>query len=529
MRFNIKNSNNIPMQSGIYKMYDKENNIIYIGKAKNLRNRVRSYFSYKQNYKTRELIKKIIEIEFILTDNENEAFLLESNMIKKYRPVFNMELKDEQRYMYLRITNEKYPRLIITRRTRAGKFIGKGETHGPFIHGNSKALTAGILRKIFKIRICKKLPKKACLEYHLGNCDAPCEFKNAQKKYDTNISELKLILNQKKKLNEFIKKLKYKMKKSAKEYKYEEAIEIRDTIDIIKNLQIKQKMEDIKEIDEEYFGIKIESDSAYIMTFRNKHGVICDSKKFSFDLVLDNTISNFIYQYYTTHEIPRYIITNININNSKLLESLFSRYKRNTKIILPKYDKQKKLIELIMKNLKYMYLHGIEKGILEINKILNIKSSQVIECFDISNHDDVYAVGAMSRFINGKPELSSYRRFKIKTVHGRNDFAMINEIVKRRYQRIKLEGTSKPNLILIDGGKGQLNAAIKALHYLKLEIPCISLAKKNEEIYMHNSKIIIPKNNHALKILQHVRDEAHRFAIAYNRKIKHSKSYFLNK
>ena len=180
----------IPKEPGIYLMKDNSGNTIYIGKAKNLRNRVKTYFTKNQNYKTQKLVSKISDIEFVLTDNESEAFLLESNMIKRYRPTYNIELKDQQRYTYLRITNEKFPRLLVARRTRNGNFLGKGKIFGPFTKGSSKLLTIGSLRKTFKVRICKTLPKKVCLEYHLGNCDGPCEFNSAQKEYKKNKSDL---------------------------------------------------------------------------------------------------------------------------------------------------------------------------------------------------------------------------------------------------------------------------------------------------------------------------------------------------
>ena len=180
----------IPSHPGIYIMKDSAEKILYIGKAKNLKNRVKSYFLKNQNYKTQKLVEKIADIEFVLTDNEEEAFLLEANMIKRYRPPYNIELKDQQRYTYLRITNEEFPRLMVARRTRTGQFLGGGRIYGPFTHGSSKMLSIGLLRKTFKIRICKRLPKEACLEYHLGNCEAPCQFKQAQKDYGTHISDL---------------------------------------------------------------------------------------------------------------------------------------------------------------------------------------------------------------------------------------------------------------------------------------------------------------------------------------------------
>ncbi|HXV50679.1 MAG TPA: GIY-YIG nuclease family protein, partial [Nitrosopumilaceae archaeon] len=264
MTFDISKIN-IPNHPGIYLMKDNAGKIIYIGKAKNLKNRVRSYFLKNQNYKTQKLVENISDIEFVLTDNEREAFLLEANMIKRYRPIFNIELKDQQRYTYLRITDEKYPRLLVARRTRTGKFLGSGRIFGPFTQGSSKLLTIGSLRKTFKIRICKTLPKKACLEYHLGNCEAPCEFKEAQERYTGHVSDLESILKGKQKMKDFAEKLKQEMKEASDSLQFEQAREIRDTLQRLGNLQTRQKMEFVQNSDEEFFGIKIQNQIAQIM------------------------------------------------------------------------------------------------------------------------------------------------------------------------------------------------------------------------------------------------------------------------
>ena len=279
MTFDISNIS-IPKEPGIYLMKDSKGEIIYIGKAKNLKNRVKTYFLKNQNYKTQKLVSKIAGIEFVLTDNESEAFLLESNMIKRYRPIYNIELKDQQRYTYLRITDEKFPRLLVTRRTRKGDFLGKGKIFGPFTRGSSKLLTIGSLRKTFKVRICKTLPKKACLEYHLGNCDAPCEFTTAQKEYDENISNLESILKSKQQMKEFSLKLKKQMKEASKSQQFERAIEIRDTLERLGSINSGKKMETVRKSDEEFFGIKYDKHDAIVMTFRQTHGVIRDSEKF---------------------------------------------------------------------------------------------------------------------------------------------------------------------------------------------------------------------------------------------------------
>ena len=513
----------IPTKPGIYLMKNSDKKIIYIGKAKNLKKRVCSYFTKNQNYKTEKLLENIADIEYVLTDTESEAFLLESNMIKQYRPKYNIELKDQQRYTYLRLTNEQYPRLLVTRRTREGKFLGNGRVFGPFTQGSSKLLSIGTLRKSFQIRICKTLPKKACLEYHIGNCEAPCEFKNAQQNYSHHIRDLSRVLADPQYLVTFKSVLRSKMKIASKHQQYEYAKNIRDTIYRLDNLSAEQKMETVSGSDEEYFGIDVINDIATIMMFRQVRGVIQDSDRFSFEILGDNMFSNFLYQYYTTRKIPNTIIINVPLINKKLLEMLLSRKSNHAvKITLPS-GKQKKLMNLIMKNIQVFQTAGAEPGLVELKELLQIsKIPQIIECFDISNHGSDFAVGSMSRFSQGIPDKSGYRKFKIKTVHGRNDFAMIGEIVKRRYIRLKNQSLPLPDLILVDGGRGQLNAAYAELKKLNLSIPCISIAKENEEIYTIDKPkpIIISRNKKSLQILQFARDESHRFGVSYNRRLQ---------
>lgn len=510
-------------------MKNSDGNVIYIGKAKNLKNRVRSYFIKNQNYKTQKLVEKISDIEFVLTDNESEAFLLESNMIKQYRPIFNIELKDQQRYTYLRLTDEKYPRLVVARRTRGGKFLGDGKIYGPFTSGSSKLLTIGSLRKTFKIRICKRLPKMACLEYHLGNCEAPCEFKEAQIRYSKHVEDLEWILKGRD-LHAFSKRLELEMREASEHLQFERASEIRDTLQRLSSLKTKQKMENVSGPDEEYFGIKIFDQSAYVMTFKKISGVIRDSNKFSFDLIGDNSFSNFLFQYYATAQIPPFIVVSQMPENTKLLERLFSKTTgHHVKIVMPTSGKRKEMIDLIMKNIAIAQSKGAEPELIELKERLGLlQIPSIIECFDISNHGVDYAVGAMSRFVNGRPDKSGYRKFKIKTVHGQDDFAMMNEIIKRRYFRLDNEKAQMPDLILIDGGKGQLRAVLAALRSLALSIPCASLAKENEEIFLPGKRdpIVISKDHKSLHILQFARDEAHRFGLNYNRALRMSNVKF---
>lgn len=514
----------IPSHSGIYIMKDSGNSILYIGKAKNLKNRVRSYFVKNQNYKTQKLVEKIRDIEFVLTDNEEEAYLLESNMIKRYRPPYNIELKDQQRYTYLRITEEEFPRLMVARRTRTGEFLGRGKVYGPFTHGSSKMLSIGLLRKTFKIRICKRLPKEACLEYHLGNCEAPCEFADGRKRYPAHIAELESILKGKQNFVDFVSKLESEMKEASSNLQYERAKEIRETLHRLQNLQTRQKMEKVSNHDEEYFGVRTVDQAVHVMSFRQTRGVIKDRSKFSFDIVGDNSFSNFLLQYYSTNPIPKFVVVSDMPDRKEILEEIFSRSAGfKISIIVPTTGKRREMVDLILKNMDLSLSKGADPALVELQQRLGLEHiPRKIECFDISNHGADYAVGSMSCLVEGKPFKSGYRKFKIRTVTGRDDFAMINEIVKRRYLRLRKEEMSMPDLVLIDGGRGQLNAAQSALKSSSVKVPIVSLAKENEEIHHpgYREPIILPKSSPALKILQYARDEAHRFGVSYNRALR---------
>lgn len=515
----------IPVRSGVYMMKGGDDKILYIGKAKNLRNRVRSYFLKNQNFKTQKLVEKVDSIEFVVTDNESEAFLLESNLIKRYRPAYNIELKDQQRYTYLRITGEQYPRLLVTRRSRTGKFLGEGRVYGPFTQGSSKLLAVGTLRRAFKIRICKTLPKKACLEYHLGNCEAPCEFNEAQTRYTSHVDDLEGVLSGRRGMQDFVDELHRKMEEASERQQYERAMEIRDTLQRLGSLQTEQKMEYVeKRPDEDYFGIRVENHTALVMTLKQRHGVIRDTDRFSFDMVADNTFGNFLFQYYTTHGIPGVILVSEYPEDADLLEEMLSkRAGSQVRIVSPKRGKRMQMIRLIMKNIDLIQSSGAQPGLLDLRDALHLKGiPRTIECFDISNHGADYAVGAMSRLVDGVPDKGGYRRFKIRTVSGRDDFAMIAEVVRRRYARLLKSGSDLPDLILIDGGMGQLGAALRSLRELGADIACASLAKREEEVFVPggDGPITLPEDGAALRSLQYARDEAHRFGVAYNRRLR---------
>ena len=529
----------IPDEPGVYLMKDGDGKIIYIGKAKNLHRRVTSYFTKHDPYvewKTGKLVSKIEDIEFVITDNEIEAFLLESNLIKRYRPLFNIELKDQQRYTYLKITDEPFPRLLVARRNRNGEFIGpKGKVYGPFVRGSSKYLTVGLLRKLFKIRVCNRLPKVPCLQYFIKNCDAPCINNVTRGQYMIGVASLQDILEGKGSIDKFADEMQVEMKRASNLGDYERAKQIRDTLYRLNNLRIRQKMEKAvnKNPDEEYIGILKDPPKgvAHVMALRRTRGVISDRKKFEFDLVGDNSLSSFLLQYYTSVPvIPRFVYVNEELEDRKVLEMSLEKIAGhrvsifNASRIAVAAKEKRQLMDLIARNLAMYVERGYDPAVVELKNALGLTAvPEVVDCFDVSNLGTSIAVGSCIRFVNGKPSKSGYRKFRIRTVSGQNDFAMIGELVHTRYS--STDG-KLPDLIVIDGGRGQLAAATASLRSLGMtDIPCVSLAKENEEIYRPGSPapLLLPKSSAGLKMLQHARDEAHRFGLAYNvnlRKLK---------
>jgi excinuclease ABC subunit C len=520
----------MPDDPGVYLMKDSDGKIIYIGKAKNLRKRVTSYFTRQDpdiGWKTARLVSKIADIEFVVTDNEIEAFLLESNLIKRYRPVFNIELKDQQRYTYLKITDEPFPRLLVARRNRNGEFLGpKGRIYGPFVRGSSKFLTVGLLRKLFKIRICNRLPKTPCLQYFIKNCEAPCIANVTRAHYMANVVALQEILEGKSSIEKFASEMQVEMKRASDIGDYERAKEIRDTLYRLNNLRVKQKMEKAvnRNPDEEYVGIMkdVKKGIAHVMALRRTRGVISDRKKFEFDLIGDNSLSSFLLQYYSSVPlVPRFVYVNEDLEDRQVLEMFLEKISGhrvsiffNIGHVLAKEKRQ--LIDLISRNLSMYIERGYDPAVVELKNALKLDSMpEVIDCFDVSNLGTSIAVGSCIRFANNKPDKSWYRKFRVKTVSGQNDFAMMGELVRRRYSA----SDRLPDLIVIDGGRGQQGAAVASLRGLGIhDVPCIGLAKENEEIYLPGSQepVVLPRSNAGLKMLQHARDEAHRFGLAYN-------------
>ena len=505
---------NFPINPGCYIFKNKNKKVIYIGKAKNIKKRVKSYFNNKNlDEKTSYLVKQICSIDFIITDNEIEAFILENNLIKKYQPKYNIDLKDAKNYAYLRITKELFPRLIIARNKK-----GKGIYYGPFVSAKERDYILNFLRKTFKLRTCKNFPKKPCLRYHINLCCAPCSGLISEKEYSDKISKIKFILSGKSK--NLIKNMKKDMINYSKRAQYELALNLRNEINSIQYLNEHQNMQRQKKFNEDIINFSIENGRVYLILFNVYKGTLSNKSEFEFDFN-DDFIDEFLIQYYSENPIPKEIIFPVKLSDS-IISFLQTKKGSNVKVTIPKRGEKKQLLDLVKKNINIIFFSYIEK-MSALKRKLNLeKNPEIIECFDISHISGTSIVGSMVQFRNGKPDKNNYRRFRIRSVKKIDDFASIAEVVYRRYSRLIKEESNMPDLIIIDGGKGQLNSAFKELNKLNLDIPIISIAKQFEEIYIPNNMfpLVLSKKDIALKFVQEIRDEAHRFAINYYKLIR---------
>lgn len=509
---------NLSDQPGCYLFKDSQDKIIYVGKAKNLKKRVSSYFQKKDHDpKTAELIRHIDDLEFIVTDTELEALLLESKLIKIHRPKFNIDLKDNVRYPYLKITGEKFPRLMTVRQVEKDG----GRYFGPYQDGAARETAARLARQIFKIRTCgDKLPKQACLQYYIKRCDAPCINNISEEQYGENVKRAGLFL--KGNTGGLIRILNNEMSVFSARQDYEKAKERRDQASALGRMKQTQKVMLIKSFDEDLIDHVRFGDQVIIQLFHVQKGNVTDKLEFRF-YNEPEILENFLRQYYANNRIPDQVIVAAEPKEKDLLEKYLTKLKsKPVRIIVAKRGNQLKLLHLVRNNI-LMSVRQESPALIELKEALFLDAiPQVIECFDISNIQDKWLVGSMVQFRGGQPDKNNYRRFKIRSVVGQDDFASMAEVVKRRYQHLREEQLPMPDLIVIDGGMGQLSSAFGQLRELDLNIPIISLAKREEEIYAPNSSrpLRLSRKSEALKLLQRVRNEAHRFAVTYHRLVR---------
>ncbi|WP_086347423.1 excinuclease ABC subunit UvrC [Candidatus Enterococcus clewellii] len=527
----------LPDQPGCYLMKDKHGTVIYVGKAKILKNRVRSYFTGSHDTKTERLVSEIEDFEYIVTESNIEALLLEINLIHKNDPKYNIMLKDDKSYPFIKITNEAYPRLLITRKVLKDKAL----YFGPYPDVKAANDTKRLLDRLFPLRKCKVLPKEVCLYYHMGQCLAPCVFDIPKEKYTEMVGEIRRFLNGG--YPEIQKQLEDKMSSAAEKMEFEKAAEYRDLIKSIETVMTRQKMTNADLVDRDVFGYAVDKGWMCVQVFFIRQGKLIerDVSIFPFYDEAEDDFLTFIGQFYQENEhfIPKEVLIPDNIDKESV-EALLA-----TKVIQPQRGEKKKLVKLAGKNATValqekfdLIVRKQERTIGAVERLgdaMNIPVPIRIEAFDNSNIMGTDPVSAMVVFIDGKPAKKEYRKYKIKTVKGPDDYASMREVIYRRYSRVLKEGLPFPDLIVIDGGKGQVDVARDVLaNQLGLDIPIAGLAKndkhKTSELLFGPELSVIPleRNSQEFFLLQRIQDEVHRFAITFHRQLR-SKNSFASK
>ncbi len=527
---------NIPQKPGIYQFWSDTEELIYIGKAKNLKNRVSSYFNkdnYRVNAKTRILVSKIRKITFTIVDTEIDAWLLENSLIKKHQPRYNVMLKDDKTYPWIIIKNEKFPRIFWTRR-----IIRDGSTYfGPYASIGMMHTILGMIKEIYPLRTCT-LPLtrenihsgkfRVCLEYQIGNCKGPCQAYQTEDDYDQSISEIKEILNGK--TGSVIRRLKNQLEESVNGLNFELAHNLKQKLDLLDNYQSKSTIVSSSITDVDVFSIATDDKHAFINFLKVMNGTVIQTQTLEIKKRLDES----------DEELLSLAITEFRSrfdSNSKeiILPFELEIPDSGIKFTVPKLGEKKKLLELSQKNVAYFKRDKLDQYeklnpelrtdrlLTQMMKDLRLNQLPIhIECFDNSNFHGKFPVSAIVVFKNAKPSKKDYRHFNVKTVEGPDDFATMEEAVFRRYRRLLDEEQSLPQLIVIDGGKGQLSSAIKSLKLLGIDkqVTIIGIAKRLEEIYYPGDQypLYLDKKSETLKIIQQLRDEAHRFGITFHRK-----------
>jgi len=540
-------SHTIPHHPGIYKYFDAKSELLYVGKAKNLRKRISSYFTKTfTGYKTHELVQRIHHIDFTIVDSEQDAFLLENSLIKQFQPRFNINLKDDKSYPYIIIKKEPFPRIFLTRK----KINDGSEYLGPFTSAGKVRELISFIRQFIPLRTCKlnltqnnieKGKFKVCLEYHLGNCKGPCESLQTEEEYTEGLQQIRQML--KGNLGPIINRYKQEMAKLAINLQFEKAEQVKKKIEYLENYQARSVIVSKHITNIDVFSILKENDIAYVNYLMVQNGTIVQTHTVELQTKLDET----------EEDVLSFAVMSLresfnSLSNEIVVPFEIENVYENVLITVPKGGDKKKLLMLSQKNADYFLQEISKKKALQLEGKTDMQKKQVlyhlqqdlqlpelplqIECFDNSNFQGSFPVSAMVCFIDGVPSKKNYRHFNVKTVEGINDFATMKEVVYRRYKRLLDEEQSMPQLVIIDGGKGQLSAAMESINELKLngKIIVVGLAKNEEEIFFpgDTESFKLPMNGESLKLIRYIRDEVHRFGITFHRN-KRSKGTFSNK
>ncbi len=537
----INNPNDLPEKPGVYLFKDVEDTILYVGKAKSLKKRVKSYFKDEiEDPKTRVLMRHFHHLDYMVTDTEKEALILESNLIKKHLPRYNIRLKDDKRYPYVQITSENYPRLLITRNVRDDK----SEYYGPFTDVTSVRSILKLLKPVFQLRDCKRMDGP-CLNYQIDLCPAPCNGQFSEEDYQENVEKVKLFLEGRHK--EVLDLLRKEMSEAARNHDYEKAAVIRDQLFSLGEVMEKQKMEFNLNLDQDVISLANDDEMVIVVVFRVRQGKIMGKEDFLMEGAEENSPSEilaaFIKQYYSGPiQVPSEILLPVMIEDEKIISKWLSDQISDADNVSDNYENSQEHIPLVSlrvpgEGLEYRLLQMVTKNaniILNHHKrartaLLDLKSylkipriPRRIEAFDVSNLGGKLAVASMVVFEDGKPKKNYYRKYRLKTP-GPDDYAMMREVINRRFEKLVIEGETPPDLIVVDGGRGQLNVANEVLESLDIKTGLIGLAKEFEQIFIPQfpQPIILPSKSPALHLLQRVRDEAHRFAIEYHKNLRH--------
>ncbi|MCQ5203293.1 excinuclease ABC subunit UvrC [Mordavella massiliensis] len=542
----------LPGKPGVYLMHDEKDEIIYVGKAISLKNRVRQYFqtSRSKGVKIDQMVTHITRFEYIVTDSELEALVLECNLIKEYRPKYNTMLMDDKNYPFIKVTvDEPFPRIMMARRMAKDK----AKYFGPYTSAGAVKDTIELIRKIYKVRSCnRRLPRdtgkeRPCLNYHIHQCDAPCQGYVSQEDYRRSIDEVLRFLNGN--FDSILKELEQKMMRASENMEFEKAIEYRELLGSVKKISQKQKITDTAGNDRDIMAMAADQSDAVVQVFFIRGGRLIGRDHFYLKIMEGELpgeiLSSFIKQFYAgTPYIPSELMLPQEIEDMEVLEEWLSQKRgHKVQIKVPKKGTKEKLVELAARNAQLVLQTDRERlkreegrtigAVKEIAKLLGLENIVRMEAYDISNISGFASVGSMVVYEKGRPKKNDYRKFKIKSVQGPDDYASMEEVLTRRFRHgleEKKEGgeggsfTAFPDLILMDGGKGQVNIALQVLDNLHLTIPVCGMVKDDNHrtrgLYFNNKEIPIDRNSEGFKLITRIQDEAHRFAIEFHRKLR---------
>ncbi len=517
--------NLLPNKPGCYLMKDKNNIIIYVGKAKDLKKRVLSYFNKAHNGKTGLLVSNINDFEFILTDSELEALLLEINLIKKYEPKYNILLKDDKTYPYIELTNDKYPRLVVTRIKSKRKSTGK--LFGPYPNAYAAKKTVEIINRIYPLRKCIKMPKKVCLYYHIEECLGYCEYNVDNNELIEMIDQITKFLNGNNTI--ILKKIKEEMNNASLKLNYEKALEMKQYLEYIDIVLTNQHIDLKDNIDRDIIGYYSFNNYLSIKVLSLRSGKLVETKSNIFEIIEDveDELTYYISVYYKNNTQPKELLITSNLDYKLIEEST------GIKTIIPLKGRKRQLLDMANNNARVSLEQeielikrkdqSIESALEQLKEIVNTDNVNRIEIFDNSHLFGSYSVSGMVVFTLGKPDKKEYRKFKSES-DAKDDYNLMKEVIYRRYYKVLMEGLEKPNLIIVDGGKAQITAAQEVLDSLSLNIPVIGLIKsekhKTNKLMYNNRQVDLNSNSSLFHLIERMQDEVHRFTINYHKNIR---------